>query len=267
MNRTNCSYCNNDKTLTKEHLWPKSLHKRLKRANSQDKSIIWLSRLQRVISSEPQIRDVCGACNNGVLSNLDDYICQLFDDIFIHLPERDEVVDFQFNYHLLKRWLLKLSYNSARVHESEDLVPLKTLLPYILGENTSSGRSVQLFVQLTYPELVNAKDLTLDVESDGILTLYPDINRIGHMYFEVPGIGKKILRAIHIRSFTFLIAFWEPGRGRAEQKDFESVFVSNTPGVKLLRPSKDKERLVCNGKGALSSVKHSRGKFIFDERL
>jgi hypothetical protein len=52
------------------------------------------------------------------LSQLDGYICALFDRYFIYLCQRHATVRFEYDYHRLKRWLLKMSFNSARVHES-----------------------------------------------------------------------------------------------------------------------------------------------------
>jgi hypothetical protein len=58
---------------------------------------------------------------------------------------------FDYDYHRLKRWLLKMSFNSARIHAAKDEFVFPPLLPYILGKSESLGRSVQLYVQLSYP--------------------------------------------------------------------------------------------------------------------
>lgn len=125
----------------REHLWPAALHSRLLAANSQSQNAFWLRRLEKPIAAEPQIRDVCARCNNGVLSELDTYICKLFDCSFIHMPARDESVSFDCDYHRLKRWLLKMSYNSARIHSAPDLEALQQTRRYILGYGDALGRS------------------------------------------------------------------------------------------------------------------------------
>src|SRR5688572_8163074 len=113
MKQSLCAYCGEPGVPTKEHLWPASLHRRPLAVNSQSKNIFWLARLRREIPSEPQIRDVCARCNNGVLSELDKYICEVFDKSFAKVLARHERVRFEPDYHLLKRWLLKMSFNSA----------------------------------------------------------------------------------------------------------------------------------------------------------
>jgi hypothetical protein len=234
--------------------------------NKQITSVFWLARLRKAIPDEPQIRDVCARCNNGVLSDLDAYICRFFDSTLIQTPLRYERVAFEYDYHLLKRWLLKLSYNSARIHDSRDLTALEAVVPYILGETVPLGRSVQLFVQLMYPEPVPEEDRSA---SDGLgsqVVFEPTLNRVGHTFFTVEGIGRKLLRSIYLRSFSFYLAFFEPGRGRADQDDFAEIFTARMPETALLRPSKSKIEMLCNGTGAWTSFKSSQSnQVIFDD--
>jgi hypothetical protein len=44
----------------------------------------------------------------------------------------------------------------------------------------------------------------------------PDIHRVGHAWFVAQGIGKMMLRAVHLRSFSFYLAFWQRSERRAE---------------------------------------------------
>jgi len=258
MTQSVCAYCKSEKPLTREHLWPASLHRRLVEAAKIQTNAFWLARLQKTISSEPQIRDVCAECNNGVLSELDSYICSLFDASFTHTPQRYEKVQFEYDYHFLKRWLLKMCFNSARIHGSADLTALEALLPYILGKQTDLSRSTQLFLQLTFPQEIPTEDLEAEARTDQPMILYPDLNRVGFMYYTAHGIGNKLLRAIHLRSFTFFVAFWQHGKGQAEQYDFARVFTRHNANAMLLRPNQSKVTLDCNGLGAWDSFKGSR---------
>lgn len=261
---TICAYCKKENKLTKEHLWPNSLHKRLYKANQQSESYFWLSRLQRFIPSEPTIKDVCAHCNNVVLSELDGYICRLFDTDFINIYQFNEKVSFEYDYHLLKRWLLKMSYNSARIHSAHDEKALEVMLPYILGKDDKLGRSVQLFALLTYPEEVKKQEIDKTITSDEIIVIEPTNHRVGHALFRVPNIGQKILRVVHLRSFSFLMAFWPPAGGKTEQNDFESIITSKMKGLKLLHANKQNVTLECCGLGAWKSIKDSRSQFEFN---
>jgi 5-methylcytosine-specific restriction endonuclease McrA len=74
MSNRQCAYCGSSGPLTREYLWPASLHQRLMEANNDPKGRFWLRRANAEIEGEPKLRDVCQACNNGVLSQLDAYI-------------------------------------------------------------------------------------------------------------------------------------------------------------------------------------------------
>lgn len=254
-----CAYCKQPGVMTREHLWPASLHRRLAEANGQSgKNRFWLALLQREIPSEPQIRDVCAHCNNVVLSKLDAYICSLFDNTLVRIPRRNESVRLEHDYHLLKRWLLKMSFNSARIHDSRDRGALEQLLPYIRGLDDYSGRSVQLYVQLAYPEEVPESELDEDESADGPLLFEPTSNRVGYLFFRVHGIGEKLLRAVHLRSFSFYLAFFRPGERRAVADHFNRVFTSQQRGTVRLRPSQPRVDLRCDGIGAWESFRGSR---------
>jgi len=200
-----CAYCGSEGPLTREHIWPKSLRRRLVKANDQKQSRFWLAKIKKVIVAEPTICDVCSVCNNIRLSSLDNYICELFDRFFIHIPQRYEHVTFDYDYHRLKRWLLKISFNSARIESSRDAFVFAPLLPYILGNSESVGRAVLLYVQLSYPGNVPEEFLS---DSDQRPQMFlPTMNRIGHMWFDLGPAGRKLLRAIHLRAFLFLSCF------------------------------------------------------------
>lgn len=109
-----CAYCMKPGPLTKEHIWPGGIIKRAKGINTS-----YLGKLEKFIDAELTIKDVCSVCNNGPLSALDAYICDLFDAQFSRPAIRRKPRTFIYNYEVLLRWLLKISYNSARMNESD----------------------------------------------------------------------------------------------------------------------------------------------------
>ncbi len=265
MSENHCAYCKSCSTMTREHLWPVSLHERLVRANNQDGSHFWLSRLRAEITSEPKTRDVCERCNNTVLSELDRYICFLFDRYFVRILDRHERVVFEFDYHFLKRWLLKTCYNSARVNSSRDLFVFEPLLPYIMGKDIKVGRSVLLFLQLSYPGEIPEDMLTDEAPKYRPVFFRPTANRVGHLLFRTYGIGQKLLRSVHLRSFTFYLAFFQTGENHAVLQDFTNVFLLSTRATALLRPSLSCVELECDGLDAWLSFADSRGEFVFSD--
>lgn len=252
-----CAFCGLPGTMTREHLWPAALHQRLLTANSQSQSAFWLRRLEKPIAAEPQIRDVCARCNNGVLSELDAYICELFDRSFIRMPARGDSISFDYDYHRLKRWLLKMSYNSARIHSAPDLEALEKTRKYILGDGDALGRSTAVFLHLTYPERIPPSDVADVPASIAADLFYPAGNRAGYTYFSVEGLGLRFLRSVHLRAFSFSLAYARDEGGRANQSELEELLSSHMPGIVRLRPSRPAVELRCNGMGAWESFKNA----------
>jgi hypothetical protein len=85
------------------------------------------------------VRDVCSACNNGSLSNLDGYGKTLYDRFFAKAVYGGEIVNFEYDGDQLIRWLLKVSYNSARVQKA-DASALREFRDVILGKSPLSDR-------------------------------------------------------------------------------------------------------------------------------
>lgn len=133
MGERQCAFCGSSGPLTREHLWPAALHSRLMSVTDDKVNCFWLRRIDREIEAEPTIRDVCAECNNVRLSSLDNYICELFDKILVRSLDRYEEIQFEFDYHLLKRWLLKMCLNSARVHAALDVIAFPPLLGSVAG--------------------------------------------------------------------------------------------------------------------------------------
>jgi hypothetical protein len=253
-----CAYCGSSGELTREHLWPASLHTRLMAANNAPQNLFWLRRIGAEIEGEPKLRDVCRSCNNGPLSQLDSYICTLFDRFFARIVKRYETIQFQYDYHSLARWLLKMSFNSARIHSSIDLIAYPPLLDYICGRSVSGSRSVQVFLQLSYPGLIPLERMAAPELQGAPVSWEPQDNRVGLMHFEVRGVGRKVLRAIHLRSYSFFIAFSKPGMKRSAAAEFAKHFMLAMPASVLLLPSRPEVSLVCNGTDAWESYDGAR---------
>jgi hypothetical protein len=198
---------------------------------------------------------------------LDGYICILFDRYFSHILAKNQKVRFEYNYHLLKRWLLKMSYNSARVNGSIDLFVYPALLPYINGLSLSRGRSAQLFIQLSYPGPIPARerDLLGSEYLDAPDVWEPRDNRVGLAWINIPSRGRKLLRTIHLRSYSFLLGFNAPGATSAEARNFADALLTFVPGTKLLTASSSHLDLSCNGVDAWESYFGARQNTIVVE--
>lgn len=112
-----CAYCENECSPTREHIIPSFLYRYQKLRGGH---IGWNEGAQKMIGAEAQIKDVCGRCNNGSLHDLDDYGKEFLKNagVFVeNFLNKKQVV--HYDYCSLLRWLLKISFNSARASKNQ----------------------------------------------------------------------------------------------------------------------------------------------------
>src|SRR3989304_9350062 len=120
-----CAYCKEDKKLTREHVWPNCVLKRRKYITAH-----FSVKSEKVHGADYIVKDVCEECNNIILSKLDNYFCQLYDQYLQHKIDPEMEIEFKYDYNLLSRALLKIAYNTARLGISDTTV-LSNTSPYI----------------------------------------------------------------------------------------------------------------------------------------
>lgn len=143
-----CAYCDKLNKITKEHVVSKSVIKKLKINQSPG----YEHSQGKYTTNNSTIRDVCEECNNGPLSELDDYFINFINknlplDTSIQLYSK---VKLEFDFDKLSRWLLKTLYNSERKNGYEEIE--KQLLyykDYILGKE-SCTRPLRIFLEILY---------------------------------------------------------------------------------------------------------------------
>jgi hypothetical protein len=144
------------------------------------------------------------------------------------------------------------------MHASMDLFAYQDLLPYIRGQSLSAGRSVQLYVQLSFPGEIPRENLR-DPELNGAPAMWePQDNRVGQLAFIAEGVGRKVLRAVHLRSFSFFLAFFDPKEKWAVTSHFSKAFLERMSAMVLLSASRTYADLVCDGMDAWQSFYGSR---------
>ncbi len=192
-----CAYCKSaDNKLSREHIWPKCIIERV-----PDYSARYSERANKVFSGDQVVSDVCSQCNSGPLSELDSYICHLFDMYFQFFPEAGQSVDFKYDWSLLGRWLLKVSYNSARVSRIDNKV-LSHFADVIHGED-SRPPDLAIFLDLVEPSYME------NVRKSGVIELkriLPTMTRVCRI--NIPNITLKhyIVRMVAINAFYFYLA-------------------------------------------------------------
>jgi hypothetical protein len=195
-----CAYCGAPPPLTREHVWPAGF---LKRGSFELK---FSARANKTFEGDLTIADVCGACNNGPLSALDDHACELYDRRFGKKVEPNAIVTFTYDHGLLLRWLLKVSYNSARSTGSD--VDLLGLYRHVIKSPFPCSPAFAVaFVATIGPSLY------LNETSGETRRIYPLAARSGPM--QLPGVDiadLAALRCVMINSFLFTLVICRPGK-------------------------------------------------------
>ena len=150
---TICAYCGQDRKATREHVIPSFLYSFQKEL---EQSVVgWNEVAGRTIKGEAKIKDVCAECNNGNLSLLDAYGKKFLSDSGLLVRNYSKTnLSLKYDYQLLLRWLLKLSFNSARADGIHAPI-FDQHIPFILGNTSLPKRGrVGALLYLAAPELL-----------------------------------------------------------------------------------------------------------------
>jgi hypothetical protein len=140
-----CAFCGNPGPLSREHIWPRWLHK------ANDRPLKYHAVPDKVFASEQVVKDVCTNCNNGSLSELDQHGRSLHERYFRRPYQTIKDAVFEYDFEKTMKWLLKISYNSARAARSPDADLLGLYAPYIISPGCSpvfAAVSISLLGQL-----------------------------------------------------------------------------------------------------------------------
>lgn len=202
-----CAYCGNDLVMTREHVIPNWYSK----STGPDQIDVFNARKPtKHLKGDMVIKDVCRDCNGGRLSELDSYGHQLYLQFFNRPLFCGDQVRFSADYEKLRRWLLKLSFNSARVHRADTTI-LEKYTEYILGQ-VSLHFHFPLYVQL-----ISASDFgtsppsaAIRLASDAEDVIAPEWFRITQ-YRPIPELQCNIVqRQVYIDSYCFTLFATDP---------------------------------------------------------
>ena len=109
---TQCAYCGEVDSMTREHVIPAFMYEFQK---EYDSVIGWSEPAEKMVRGELKVRDVCTRCNSENLASLDAYAKSFFVDngLLVRNFTRSQIV-LHYEHDQLLRWLLKVSYNSSR---------------------------------------------------------------------------------------------------------------------------------------------------------
>jgi hypothetical protein len=230
-----CKYCKKEEKLTREHIVPAYMYDFQKKLETKVSG--WNEVAKKMVGGELKIKDVCAECNNGALSDLDDYSKTFLQNSGLLVQNYiKNQISFIYDYDLLLRWLLKVSFNSSRTDGAHKHL-FEKHIPYILtGSNSPTKNQVSLVAQMAAPEVLERSHLEKEKFlkfSGGSNILNPFLIRI--CYGKVNGALGYTLRMIIIGPVIFYLLMFDndisPGHAATEVKriikrETNSMFLS-----------------------------------------
>jgi hypothetical protein len=195
-----CAYCGEFAELTREHVVPNFIYKK----NPLGK-FGYHPRADTFVTYEAQIKDVCARCNNDRLSVLDKYLKTIYEDNNIDTLITDErTVTFRYDFDILCRALLKLTYNCLRFKGS-DTAWLKPLSDYVLyGVDYPRYVGMRLGVEIVRCHKITEEEREfLDGEAKTWTHLPPHVIRFGQL--GVQGADQLLIRYVFLKNYYFYI--------------------------------------------------------------
>lgn len=125
-----CAYCGNEAPATKEYIISSGI------LDLFPECYLTFDEMRNVIhASDPIVKDVCADCNNNRLSYIDNYAKQLVQKYFLQKYEADATLEFQYDYAMVQKMLLKYAFNDLRSRKDDISFFNKPIINFLLDEN------------------------------------------------------------------------------------------------------------------------------------
>lgn len=130
-----CAYCGKEAKATKEHIISSSV------LDLYPECYLTIDENRKVIHmADPVVCDVCSICNNKRISYIDNYAKQLINKYFIQKYGPDDTINFEYEYTLLQKILLKYAFNDLRANHDDVSFFNRDIINYLLDEEDRSPR-------------------------------------------------------------------------------------------------------------------------------
>src|SRR3989338_2392044 len=187
-----CSYCRQNRKLTREHVWPDCFLKRRKHLSAH-----FSVKNNKVHGADYIVKDVCEDCNNIILSELDSYFCELYDRYFSNvLGPADEVL-FEYDFNRLSRVLLKIAYNSSRAGLT-DPTALASTAPFIIGKGSQPSGLIVLLEIVSPTTMLAITEMEITYKEISPLAYRSALTKM-----MTPSGNKVVSRLVGVNSYYF----------------------------------------------------------------
>jgi hypothetical protein len=242
-----CAYCSLEAKMTREHVIPKFLYEFQKILSKSN--IGWNEVIGKMIAGEATVKDVCEKCNGERLGPLD-YAAKTVlgsANLLVYNYTRSTII-LNYDYDLLIRWLLKVSFNSTRIDKAHSYMFTSHIRYMLYGIGRVHRSKIAVLAYFAGPETLNAGQQKLknfSTIANGSKTFNPFLVRI--CYGHVLGEKNYTVRMVTIGALVFFMLIFEnevlPGHAASSIRAFKKLnpfAVELFPSIKLvtLRPGR-----------------------------
>jgi hypothetical protein len=205
-----------------------------------DGIIGWNEVIEKMVGGEAKVKDVCADCNNRVLGELDAYGKDLLSESGLLVQNYlRRSLTLRYDYGLLLRWLLKVSFNSSRTDGAHSHL-FEEHIPFILGTADAPPRyKVGVAAYMASPVVLDQSQVDQEpfrTASRGSKTLNPFLVRI--CYGFVPGGDFYTLRMNIFGPVVFYMMIFNQGTLPGHAAVAMRRFLKMTPGAMELTPTR-----------------------------
>ena len=139
-----CAYCGRESKGTKEHIISCGILDLFPECFTTIDSV-----RNKVHMGDPMVKDVCADCNNNKISYIDSYAKEMVSNYFLRKYERDEKLEFAYDYTLVQKVGLKYAFNDLRSHKDDTTFYDSEVLSFLMSEGeTAPLRNVTVLAGL-----------------------------------------------------------------------------------------------------------------------
>jgi len=173
---------------------------------------------------DPVIGDVCDKCNNGILSQLDAHFVTSFKNQMLTPLKPGDEITFEYEYDLLLRELLKISYNSARASNGgyDARTTLEKYIPFIINGNGKVDGIILSLLIVTSANRINVETGNYEEPLEPYLLRSTSISGLNLNY------SNYIIRMVAFNSFWFFLLIPKRLVTSKMKKKFWDEFKSKT---------------------------------------
>ncbi len=125
-----CAYCGQEAKGTKEHIISCAILDLFPECCATIDNI-----RGKVHLGDPMVKDVCADCNNKRISYIDSYAKEMISKYFVQKYEKDDELNFVYDYTLIQKMLLKYAFNDLRSQKGDTSFFTPNMLDFLMNEN------------------------------------------------------------------------------------------------------------------------------------